>query len=101
VTFTCVFGHALCFTSNTEAITDVFLSAIYIIFLSWRCLIKTKGTFCSYFFIPLATSSFQLNPYDYEMLLDGEWIFYDYCENTPKLDRKFLLLLYMSVVAYL
>jgi len=36
------------------------------------------------------------------MLLDGEWICYDYCENKLKLDRKFLLLLYnMSMVAYL
>lgn len=43
-----------------------------------------------------------MNPYDYEVLLDGEWICYDYCENTLKLDRTFLLLLYnMSTVAYL
>jgi hypothetical protein len=41
-----------------------------------------------------------MNPYDYEMLLDCEWICY--CENTLKLDRKFLLLLNnMSTVAYL
>jgi len=79
-----------------------FVSNLHKFFLSWRCLIKTKGTFFSYFFIHLATSSFQMNPYDFEMLLDGEWICYDYCENTLKLDRKFLLLLYnMSMVVYL
>jgi hypothetical protein len=103
LTFACMFGHALCFTSNTGVITDIlFVSNLHKFFLSWRCLIKTKGTFCSYFFIHLATSSLQMNPYDHEVLLDGEWICYDYCENTLKLDRKFLLLLYnMSTVACL
>jgi len=43
-----------------------------------------------------------MNPYDYEMLLDGDWIWCDCCENTLKLDGKFLLLLYdMSTVTYL
>jgi hypothetical protein len=34
-----------------------------------------------------------MNPYDYEMLLDGDWLCHEYCEDTLKLDRKLLLLL--------
>jgi hypothetical protein len=98
----CVWSCVLFHIKHRCSYRCFFVCNFYNFFLSLRCLVKTKGSFWSYIFIHLATSSFQMNPYDYEMLLDGEWIWCDSCENTLKLDGKFLLLLYdMSMVAYL